>query len=46
VALATEYVVYVPLFALLFYVDNRHTSISIRTPAKGMIDRIWKKKGK
>jgi hypothetical protein len=34
-ALATEYAVYIPLFALLFYVDNRHKYLD---PATGKRD--------
>jgi hypothetical protein len=37
VALATEYAVYVPLFALLFYVDNRHKYLD---PATGKRDAM------
>ncbi|HEY7733665.1 MAG TPA: hypothetical protein VIB07_02615 [Nitrososphaera sp.] len=34
VALATEYAVYLPLFALLFYVDNRHRYVDPQTGGK------------
>jgi hypothetical protein len=34
VALSIEYIVYIPLFALLFYIDNRHTYIDPLTGKK------------
>lgn len=34
VALATEYLVYLPLFAFLFYVDNRHRYVDPQTGRK------------
>jgi Na+/melibiose symporter-like transporter len=34
VALATEYAVYLPLFALLFYLDNRHRYVDPQTGRK------------